>query len=423
MIDIKLIRSNPKEVEERLRRRDASISLDPIIDLDEKRRSILVELESKENVLNTTSKQIGQLRKEGKDAALKIRDMKNLSNEIAAARSDVRQVEEDLKKFMSYLPNIPDDSVPVSDKKEDLIVIREHKKKPSFSFKPKNHLELSETHGLFDLRRGAKIAESQFPMYRGVGAMLEMALLNFMLDYHMYEKGYDLILPPLLVNPTTMFTSGNLPKFEDQLYKLRDDDLYLIPTSEVPLTSIHRDEILKEEELPLRYIGYTPNFRREAGTYGTGERGLIRMHQFNKIEMYAYTAQEQSDEEFERIIADAEELLKRLDLHYRVTLLVTSDMAQQSAKTCDLEVWLPAQNAYYEVSSVSNCRDYQAIRGNIRYKTRDKGKNKYVHTLNGSGLATSRLMIGVLETYQQEDGSITVPEALRKYMGGMERIG
>ncbi len=423
MIDIKLIRSNPKEIEEKLRKRDPSISLDPIIDLDEKRRSILVELESKENVLNTTSKQIGQLKKEGKDAALKIRDMKRLSNEIAAVRSDVRQVEEDLKRFMSFLPNIPDDSVPVSDKKEDRVVLREYKKKPSFSFEPKNHLELSETHGLFDLPRAAKIAESQFLMYCGVGAKLEMALLNFMLDFHMYEKGCNLILPPLLVNPTTMFTSGNLPKFEDQLYKLRDDDLYLIPTSEVPLTSIHRDEILKEEELPLKYISYTPNFRREAGTYGAEERGLIRVHQFNKIEMYTYATPEQSDEEFEKIIANAEELLKRLDLHYRVTLLVTSDMAQQSAKTCDLEVWLPAQNAYYEVSSVSNCRDYQAIRGNIRYKTKGDGKNRHVHTLNGSGLATSRLMISILETYQQEDGTIVIPETLRKYMGGMERIG
>ena len=423
MIDIKLIRSNPKEIEEKLRKRDPTISLDPIMDLDQKRRSILVELEAKENVLNTTSKEIGQLKKEGKESSLKIREMKNLSDEIAAMRSDVRQVEEDFRRFMSFLPNIPDDSVPVSDNKEDLVVLREYKKKPSLSFDPKNHLELSEMHGLLDFARGAKIAESQFPMYCGIGAQLEMALLNFMLDFHVYEKGYTLFLPPLLVNPDTMFTSGNLPKFEDQLYKLRDDDLYLIPTSEVPLSSIHRDEILKEEDLPLKYIAFTPNFRREAGTYGAEERGLIRMHQFNKVEMYRYATPEQSDVEFEELIKDAEELMKRLDLHYRLTLLVTSDIAQQSAKTCDIEVWLPAQNSYYEVSSVSHCRDYQAIRGNIRYKIKDTGKNRYVHTLNGSGLATSRLMISILETYQQEDGSILIPEVLRKYMGGMKKIG
>jgi seryl-tRNA synthetase len=422
MLDIKLIRSNPKEVEQKLRKRDASISLDPILNMDEKRRTILVELESKQNVLNTTSKEIGKQKKEGKDTTAKTSEMRKLSDEIAAMRSDLRQIEDDLKRFMSFLPNIPDDSVPISSDKHDFKILEEYKSKPAYKFTPKNHLELSEKHGLFDLVRAAKISESQFPMYCGVGAQLELALINFMLDFQIYEKKNKLFLPPLLVNPTSMFTSGNLPKFEDQLYKLRDDDLYLIPTSEVPLTSVHRDEILREEDLPLRYIGYTPNFRREAGTYGAEERGLIRMHQFNKIEMYRYTTPEQSDSEFEKLVADAGEILKRLDLHHRVTLLVTSDIAQQSAKTCDIEVWLPAQNSYYEVSSVSNCRDYQAIRGNIRYKTKD-GKNRYVHTLNGSGLATSRLMIGVLETYQQADGSVSIPEVLRKYMGGMEKIG
>ena len=422
MLDIKLIRNNPKEVEQKLRKRDASISLDPILDLDEKRRKILIEVESKQNILNTTSKEIGRLKKEGKNVELKMLEMRKLSDEIASLRSDLRQTEEDLKRFMSFLPNIPDDSVPVSNNKHDFKILREYKSKPLFNFVPKNHLELSEKHGLFDLARAAKIAESQFPMYCGIGAQLEIALHNFMLDFHIYERKNKLFLPPLLVNPVSMFTSGNLPKFEDQLYKLRDDDLYLIPTSEVPLTSVHRDEILREEDLPLKYIGFTPNFRREAGTYGAEERGLIRMHQFFKIEMYRYTTPEQSDEEFEKLIADAEEILKRLDLHHRVTLLVTTDIAQQSAKTCDIEVWLPAQNSYYEVSSVSNCRDYQAIRGNIRYKTKD-GKNRYVHTLNGSGLATSRLMISIIETYQQNDGSIIIPEVLRKYIGGIEKIG
>lgn len=422
MLDIKLIRNNPKEVEKKLRKRDASISLDPILDLDEKRRKILIEVESKQNILNTTSKEIGKLKKEGKDAESKMSEMRKLSDEIASLRSDLRQTEEDLKRFMSFLPNIPDDSVPVSDNKHDFKILREYKSKPVFDFTPKNHLELSEKHGLFDLARAAKIAESQFPMYCGIGAQLEIALHNFMLDFQIYERKNKLFLPPLLVNPVSMFTSGNLPKFEDQLYKLRDDDLYLIPTSEVPLTSVHRDEILREEDLPLRYIGFTPNFRREAGTYGAEERGLIRMHQFFKIEMYRYTTPEQSDEAFEELVADAEEILKRLDLHHRVTLLVTSDIAQQSAKTCDIEVWLPAQNSYYEVSSVSNCRDYQAIRGNIRYKTKD-GKNRYVHTLNGSGLATSRLMISIIETYQQNDGSIIIPEVLQKYIGGIKKIG
>ena len=423
MLDIRVIRNDPKGIEAKLRKRDATINLDPILELDERRRNLLAEVETKQSVLNTTSKEIGKLKKEGKEPTLQMQEMRALSDEIASLRSDIRQTEEDLKKLMSFLPNVPEDDVPVSQDKHDFAILREYKSKPEFPFEPKNHLELSDKHGLFDLPRGARLAESQFPLYCGIGAQLELALINFMLDFQIYDRGNKLFLPPLLVNPTTMFTSGNLPKFEEQLYKLRDDDLYLIPTSEVPLTSLHRDEILREEDLPLKYIGYTPNFRREAGTYGAEERGLIRMHQFNKIEMFRFTTPEQSSEEHEKLIQDAEEILKRLDLHYRVTLLVTSDIAQQSAKTCDIEVWLPAQNSYYEVSSVSNCRDYQAIRGNIRYKEKATGKNRYVHTLNGSGLATSRLMISMIETYQQADGSIVVPEVLRKYMGGKERIG
>ncbi len=422
MLDIKLIRDNPAEIEKKLKRREPTINLQPILDLDAQRRNLLFDTETKQNKLNQASKQIGRLKQQGRDTSQQMAEMKILSEEIKSARAKIREIEEDVDKLMALLPNIPDDNVPVSQKKEDKIVLKEFKRKPQFSFKIKNHLELSENLALFDFPRAAKMSQSQFPMYSGICAQLEWALITFMIDIQANENGYKLIIPPFLVNPQTMFTAGNLPKFEDDLYKLGDDELYLIPTSEVPLTNLHRDEILKEEELPLKYTAYTPCFRREAGTYGADEKGLIRVHQFNKVEMYKFTTPETSDQELDGLVADAEKIVERLDLHYRTALLVTSDMAQQSAKTIDIEIWLPAQNDYYEVSSCSNCKSFQAIRGNIRYKPKDGTKNKYVHTLNGSGLATSRLLIAILETYQQKDGTIVIPEALRPYMKGLKRI-
>jgi len=422
VLEIKVIRERPEEIEQRLRTREASISLGPILDLDARRRELIFQSEELKRQRNEASELIARLKKEGKDASDKIAEMKKVSEQIKRLDSETKQVEGQIRDHMCQLPNIPDDSVPVGETKEEAIVLREWGEKPQFAFEPRNHLQLAEMTGMLDFPRAAKLAESQFPMYVGVGALLEWALLCFMVDVQTRENGYTLVLPPYLVNPQTMFTSGNLPKFEDDLYKLRDDDLYLIPTSEVSLTSHHRDEILDEEDLPLRYASYTACFRREAGTYGADERGLLRVHQFNKVEMYKITTPETSDQELDSLVRDAEKMVERLGLHYRTRLLPTGDMALQSAKTCDVEVWLPAQQAYSEVSSCSNCKSFQAVRGNIRYRPRDGGKNQYVHTLNGSGLATSRLLVAILETYQQADGSILVPEAIRKYLTGIEKI-
>ncbi len=422
VLDIRLIRSSLEETEQKLKRRDPSISLRPVLDLDSRRRQLIFQSEELKKKRNEASDRIGRLKKEGKDATQHIAEMKEVSEEIKRLDSEIRRVDEQIRHEMSLLPNIPDDSVPTGDTKEYAVVLREWGEKPEFPFEPKNHVQLSATTGFLDFPRATKLAESQFPMYVGIGAILEWALLCFMVDVQTRENGYTLVLPPYLVNAQTMFTSGNLPKFEHELYKLPEDDLYLIPTSEVPLTSLHRDEILEEENLPLRYASYTACFRREAGTYGAEERGLIRVHQFNKIEMYKVTTPETSEQELVSMVRDAERLVERLGLHYRTRLLPTGDMALQSSKTCDIEVWLPAQKAYYEVSSCSNCKSFQAIRGNIRYRPKDGGKNQYVHTLNGSGLATSRLMVAILETYQQADGSIVLPDALWKYVPGIERI-
>ena len=423
MLDIRELRSNPQQIEERLKRRDPEITLGPILELDKKRRDLMFEVETLQAERNKVSEEIGQFKREGKDASKIINQMKEVSTRIKQLNSRLQEVSVRFDEQMLMLPNVPDEDVPASMNKEEFVVINEWGRKPQFDFEPKNHLELSDKLGLFDFERAAKISESQFPMYRGFGARLEWALINFMLDIQINEFGFEMIIPPYLVNPTTMTTSGNLPKFAEQLYKLKDDELYLIPTSEVPLGSIHRDEILDQEKLPCKYTAFSPCFRREAGTYGAGERGLIRVHQFNKIEMFKYTTPETADEELQGLIANAEQLIERLGLHYRTTLLVTGDIAQQSAKTVDIEVWLPGQKSYYEVSSCSNCRTFQAVRGNIRYRPADGGKNRYVNTLNGSGLATSRLLISILETFQQADGSIVVPEVLRPYLGGTEVIG
>lgn len=422
MLDIKAIRSQPEEIEQKLQKRDPTISLRPLLDLDAQRRRLLFQSEELKSKRNETSDLIGRLKKEGKDVSEQMAEMRKVSEEIKRLDAQVREVEGQIERQMCELPNIPDDSVPVGQTKEEAILLREWGEKPQFTFELKNHVQLAGAAGMLDFPRAAKLAETQFPMYVGMGALMEWALLSFMVETQTWENGYTLVLPPYLVNPQTMFTSGNLPKFEGDLYKLRENELYLIPTSEVPLTSFHRDEILDEEDLPLRYTSYTACFRREAGTYGAEERGLIRVHQFNKVEMYKLTTPETSDHEHLSMVMDAEKIVERLGLHYRTRLLPTGDMAFQSAKTCDIEVWLPAQKAYYEVSSCSNCKSFQAVRGNIRYRPKDGGKNQFVHTLNGSGLATSRLLVAILETCQQADGSIIVPEALRKYMSGIERI-
>jgi len=421
MLDLRLIRENPEEIEKKLRGRDPSISLDELLSVDEERRKSATETDALKNKRNSASERIAQLKREGKEASSEIAEMRELSQIIKDKETKLRELEERSYYLLSMLPNIPHDSVPVSQNKEDKIVIREWGEKREFDFPIKNHVELGTELGILDFKRAAKLSGAQFPMYRGLGAQLEMALLNLMLEINT-SKGYIQIIPPYLVNRDTMFTSGNLPKFEEQLYKCRDDELYIIPTSEVPLTSLHRGEILSEEELPIRYTAYTACFRREAGTYGAGERGLIRVHQFNKVEMYKYTTPETSYDELEKLVRDAEDILQKLGIYYRITLLVTTDMGIQAAKTYDAEVWLPAQKSYYEVSSCSNCEDFQARRGNIRYRPKDGGRTRFVHTLNGSGLATSRLLVSILESNQQPDGSVIIPEVLRDRLGGIEKI-
>lgn len=440
MIDIKLIREDAPAVEKALKKKDPSVSLDKILELDEKRRKRLAEVEDLKHKRNKLSDTIGKFITQMPTAneipkSLNLGFMSN-PNMVSANKEEVKKVsarikdidtelidiEESLKSELGALPNIPHESVPFSLNADDKQIVNQWKEKPTFDFPIKNHVEIGKALGLFDFERAVKVSQSQFAMYTGQGALLEWALIRYMIEFLTQKRGFTLIIPPYLVNETTAYTSGNLPKFRDQLYKCADDELYLIPTSEVPLGSMHRDEILAEEDLPVYYCSYTCCFRREAGAHGKNERGLIRVHQFNKVEMFKYTKPETSFHELDTIIRCAEEMVEGLGLHYRTALLVTTDIAQQSAKTCDIEVWLPGQDSYYEVSSCSNCTDFQARRGNIRYRAADSKKPSFVHTLNGSGLATSRLMVSLLETYQQADGTVIIPEVLRQYMGGQERL-
>jgi len=422
MIDIRRIRENSDELLERLRRKDRSIELDEVIRMDEEYRKRMVEADDLKNRRNIVSKDIGIKGISKEERGKKIEEMKLVSDRIKELDDELRELWGKLESMLLRLPNPPHDSVPVSEDENDKVIVRESGKKPEFGFKFKNHVELGTELGIFDFERGAKVSQSMFPLYVGDGARLEWALINYMRDVLVNEKGFKLVIPPFLVNETTMYTSGNLPKFGDQAYRCKDDDLYLIPTSEVPMTSMHRDEIFNEDDLPLYYCAYSACFRREAGAHGKGERGLIRVHQFNKVEMFKFVKPETSYDELEHLVSIAEELVRRLGLHYRTALLVSTDIAQQSAKTYDIEVWLPGQDRYYEVSSCSNCEDFQARRGAIRYKEKDSKKNVLVHTLNGSGLATSRLMVSLVETFQREDGSISIPEVLRPYMNGQEVI-
>ncbi|MCR4404745.1 MAG: serine--tRNA ligase [Candidatus Acetothermia bacterium] len=419
MLDLKLIRENPEEVARRLRTRGEEISLARLLELDEQRRAIIREAEELKARRNEGSKEIGRLLATGREeeARLLKAEMARLAEQIRALDEHLGQAEQELRELLIRLPNLPHRSVPVSAKKGDKVVLREHKEKPSFSFPVRSHIALGEALGLLDLPRGAQIAGARFPLYRGRGALLELGLVQFMLRYQAEENGYEPIFPPFLGNEESLFVSSQLPKFQEDLYFCERDGLYLNPTAEVLLANIHRGEILQAEELPKKYAAFTTCFRREAGAAGEEERGLIRVHQFNKVELFWLSKPEESYEALEQLIRDAEDILKELDLHYRVTLLPTCDLAQQAAKTVDLEVWLPSQGKYYEVSSCSNCEDYQARRGNIRYRPEPGAKPEFVHMLNGSGVATSRLFAAILENNQQPDGSVVLPEPLRDYVG------
>jgi len=422
MLDIRLIRKNYKEIEAKLQTKEPSISLLPLVEMDEQIREMKTKVEALKAKRNDQSLLIGTLKREGKDASAIMAEVASHAEEIHAIDQKLGPLEERFTLELAKLPNLPMADIKVSQSPQDNVLIKEVGTKPVFNFPFKNHLELNEKLNLFDFKRGAKIAGSGWPIYRNLGARLEWALINYMLSIHI-KNGFEQWMPPAVVRREILYGSGQLPKFENQQFKLQDNEfqLYLIPTAEISLNGLHYDEIIPEESLPLRYTAYTPCFRREAGAAGSQERGLIRTHQFNKVEMFCFTKPEDSMEIFDRMMASAEEVLQGLDMHYRNMLLVTGDMSFGAARTVDIEVWLPGQNRYYEVSSVSNCTDYQSRRSNIRYKNKE-GKTELVHTLNGSGLATSRLMVGILENNQHADGSVDIPAVLQPYLGGLKKL-
>lgn len=415
MLDVNLILKNIDALQIALKNRGQNIDLSGLEALHQKRKNLQLEFESLRAKQNQSSAEIQKLQKEKQDASTLIAEMQQIAKRVKEINPELAEVEEQVQNFLYQIPNIPHSSVPVGKSSDDNVVTRTWGEKVTFPFKAKEHWELGEKLGILDFERGAKITGARFTLYKGFGAKLERALINFMLDTHTQEHGYTETLPPFLVNAESMMGTGQLPKFEEDLFKTTTG-LYLIPTAEVPVTNIHRDEILKEEELPLSYTAYTPCFRSEAGSYGKDLKGLIRQHQFNKVELVKFAKPETSYDELEKLTLDAEKILQKLGLHYRVVTLCTGDMGFSSAKTYDIEVWLPGQNCYREISSCSNFEDYQARRAKIRYKAKD-GKNKLVHTLNGSGLAAGRTLIAVLENYQQEDGSIRIPEILIPYFG------
>lgn len=416
MLNIKQIIKEPKLIEERLKRKDPNLSLDPLLKAYEAFCKSKIESEEALSTLNRLSKEIGEKKRQGIDTTSMMGSVIDAKERAQTLSEKQPALEREYESLLSDLPNLPDENIKISPDPKDNVCIKMHGEKKAFSFPLKNHVELGEALDLFDFKRGAKISGAGWPVYKGLGARLEWALLNMMIETHI-KNGFTFHLVPHLVRPQIMYGSGQLPKFEKQLFKLTDDDydLFLIPTSEVALNGLLYDEILPEEDLPKLYTSYTPCFRREAGSHGKAERGLIRVHQFNKVEMFAFTKPEESDQIFEKMMKSAEEVLEKLELHYRNMLLVTGDMSYAAAKTVDIEVFLPGQDRYYEVSSVSNCRDFQARRSKIRYK-KDHKTLEFVHTLNGSGLATSRLMVALLENNQNEDGSVTLPKALRPYL-------
>jgi len=419
---MKLLRKEKEIIEKKLKTKEPDVSLSPILELDEQIREMKLKTEELKATRNHASKEIGEKKRKGEDVSKLMQEVSGLGDKISSLDHELFCLEQELQLKLASLPNIPMDDIKISPDPKDNVCIKTYGEKRQFSFPFKNHVELNEKLGLFDFKRGAKVAGSGWPAYSNLGARLEWALLNYMIDIQL-ENGFQMWMPPHLVKPEIMFGSGQLPKFEKQLFKIHDEDyhLYLIPTSEIALNGLHYDEILKEEELPIKYCAYTPCFRREAGAAGSQERGLIRMHQFNKVEMFCFTTPEQSNQVFEQMLNSAEMILQGLNMHYRNMLLVTGDMSFQAAKTVDIEVWLPGQNRYYEVSSVSNCTDFQARRSQTRFRRRED-KPEFVHTLNGSGLATSRLMVALLENNQREDGSIELPLVLHKYLNGMKEI-
>ena len=422
MLEFKFTRSNLGDIKEMIKTRGYGLDISRFETLDQERRGKLNVLEGLRHQRNSVSEDIAAMKKRGEDASNIIAEMKEVSSEIKEKEKALPGILEELNSLLMVIPNIPDESVPVGKDENDNPVIRTWGEIRDVDFPPRPHWEIGEDLGILDFECAAKLAGSRFALYRGAGAKLERALISFMLDIHTNEHDYTEILPPFMVNAASMVGTGQLPKFKEDLFKIEGWDLYMIPTAEVPVTNIHRDEILAEKDLPVSYVAYTPCFRSEAGSYGKDTRGLIRQHQFNKVEMVKFVRPEESYDELEKLTRNAEEILRRLELPYRVVSLCTGDLGFSAAKTYDLEVWLPGQGLYREISSCSNFTDFQARRAGIRFKRGGGKGTELVHTLNGSGLAVGRTLVAILENYLQGDGSVAIPEALKPYMGGMESI-
>lgn len=418
---MKLLRNNFEEIKRKLVHRGEDLSdLDRFGELDERRRELIAQTEQLKAQRNEASKQISALKREQKDADVAIKEMRLVSDQIKKYDHELTEIEESLSKIMLSIPNIPHESVPIGENEEDNIVNRQWGEVTNFNFKPKPHWDIATGLNILDFERAAKVAGSRFVFYKGLGARLERALINFMMDYHADKHGYVEMLPPYLVNRESMTGTGQLPKFSEDAFHIEGDDYFLVPTSEVPVTNYHRDEILTTDELPKKYVAYSACFRSEAGSAGRDTRGLIRQHQFNKVELVQFVKPEDSYKQLEELTGNAERILQLLKLPYRVMDMCTGDLGFTAAKKYDIEVWIPTQETYREISSCSNFEDFQARRTGIRFRRGNKGKPEYVHTLNGSGLAIGRTVAAILENYQQEDGSVVIPEILRPYMGGIE---
>lgn len=422
MLDLKFVRNNPQVVQDALAKRGSKATLDEFLKLDEDRREKLFVVEQMKNRRNVVSEEIGRLKKSGKDAPDMVAEMRDLSRLIKEKDEAVKELEGKLQAILLNIPNIPHESVPVGDSAADNPVVRTWGEPRNFGFDPKPHWELGESLDIIDFERGGKVTGARFCFYKGNGARLERAVISYMLDLHTNRHNYVEIFPPFMVNSDSMVGTGQLPKFAEDMFKIEGTDYYLIPTAEVPVTNLYRNEILEDEKLPILHCAYSACFRAEAGAAGRDTRGLIRLHQFNKVELVKFCRPEESYEELEKLTRDAEMVLQTLGLPYRVVVLCTGDMGFSSAKTYDIEVWLPSYQEYKEISSCSNFSDFQARRAGIRYRNA-RGKVEFVHTLNGSGLAVGRTVAAIIENYQEADGSVTIPEVLRPYMGGLARIG
>ncbi len=417
MLDIKLIRENPEKINELLKRRNPELSIDEVIKIDEERRKIQTQADELRAKRKKDSQMIGELKKKGENTDAVQEEVRKIGDDIKELEEKQTELDEKQRNILLHIPNIPDETTPIGASEDDNVEVYKWGEPRKFDFEFKPHWDLCEEKGLVDFERGVKLSQSRFTLYRGKGAKLERAIINFFLDYHCGEQGYEEILPPFMANAATMTGTGQLPKFAEDMYKCVDEDLYLIPTAEVPVTNIYAGEILSEDDLPKYMTAYTPCFRREAGSAGKDTRGLIRVHQFNKVELVKLTTPETSKDEHEKLTEDAEKMLQLLELPYRREALCTADIGFSANKCWDLEVWMPSYGTYKEISSCSNYGDYQARRANIRYREKATGKTRLVHTINGSGLAVGRTFAAIVENYQQKDGTIIIPEVLRKYTG------